>query len=73
MAVVSRRNYIGRSIVLCWRKERHNVGDITIGYDPPRRGRVIPLAVHMMTRPMKMLKMAVHEAGLLKAQDLKAT
>ena len=23
-----------------------NVGDITIGYDPPRRGRVIPLAVH---------------------------
>ena len=22
------------------------VGDITIGYLPPRRGRVIPLAVH---------------------------
>ena len=22
------------------------VGDITIGYDRPRRGRVIPLAVH---------------------------
>ena len=22
------------------------VGDITIGYDPPRRGRVIPMAVH---------------------------
>ena len=24
MAVVSRRNYIGRSLVLCRRKERHN-------------------------------------------------
>ena len=22
------------------------VGDMTIGYDPPRRGRVIPMAVH---------------------------
>ena len=22
------------------------VGDITIGYDPPRTGRVIPLAIH---------------------------
>ena len=25
VAVVSRRNYIGRSIVLCQRKERHNL------------------------------------------------
>ena len=25
MAVVSRRNYIGRSIVLCQRKERHSL------------------------------------------------
>ena len=23
-----------------------SVGDITIGYDPPRRGLVIPLVVH---------------------------
>ena len=23
-----------------------NVGNMTIRYDPPRRGRVIPLAVH---------------------------
>ena len=22
------------------------VGDITIGYDPPRRGRVIPMTIH---------------------------
>ena len=25
MALVSRRNYIGRSIILCQRKERHNL------------------------------------------------
>ena len=23
------------------------VGDMTIGYDPPRRGRVIPMAVYI--------------------------
>ena len=23
------------------------VGDMTIGYDPPRRGRVIPMAVYL--------------------------
>ena len=25
----------------------HTVGDMTIGYDPPRRGRVISMAVHL--------------------------
>ena len=23
-----------------------NIGDMTVRYDPPRRGRVIPMAVH---------------------------
>ena len=49
-----------------------NVGDITIGYDPPRRGRVILMAVHK-TKPKKTLKMAVHEADLLRARSPKAT
>ena len=30
MAVVSRHNYIGRSIVLCQRKERHNLWGTSI-------------------------------------------
>ena len=30
MAVVSRRKYIGRSIVLCQRKERHNLRGLAI-------------------------------------------
>ena len=30
VAVVSRRNYIGRSIALCKRKERHNLSGTSI-------------------------------------------
>ena len=30
----------------CVYLHRSYVGDITIGYDPSRRGRVIPLVVH---------------------------
>ena len=40
------------------------VGDMTIGYGPPRRGRVIPMAVHL-DEAHKYVKMAVHEVGML--------
>ena len=35
------------------------VGDMTIRYDPPRRGRVIPMAVHL-NEAQEYIKMAVH-------------
>ena len=44
-----------------------NVGDITTGYDPPRRGRVMPLAAHD-EEAQEDVKMLVHRASLLKAQ-----
>ena len=48
-----------------------NVGDMTIGYDPPRRGRVIPMAVHQ-DEAYEDVKMADHEADLLNGQSPKA-
>ena len=36
-----------------------SVGDISIRYDPPRRGRVIPMMILDM-KPKKILKIAVH-------------
>ena len=45
---------------------------MTIGYDPPGGARSYHWQF-IMRRPKKMLKMAVHEAILLKAQDLEET
>ena len=48
-----------------------NVGDMTIGYDPPRRGRVIPMAVHL-DKAHEYVKVAVHEVGLLRGPNREA-
>ena len=47
------------------------VGDITIRYDPPRWGQVIPMASHDM-KPKRILKMAVHRQGPKAQGRLKA-
>ena len=44
------------------------VGDMTIGYDPPRRVRVIPMAVYQ-DKAHEDVKMAVHEEDLLRARS----
>ena len=43
---------------------------MTIGYDPPKRGRVIPMAVHQDEAHAD-VKMVVHEADLLKGPEPK--
>ena len=47
------------------------VGDITIRYDPPRRGRVIPMMIHDV-KPMRISKIAVHGQGPKAQGRLKA-
>ena len=44
---------------------------MTIGYDPPRRGRVILVAVHL-DKAHEYVKVAAHEVGLLKGPNRKA-
>ena len=44
---------------------------MTIGYDVPRRGRVIPMVVHL-DKAHEYVKVAVHEVGLLKSPNQEA-
>ena len=48
-----------------------NVGDITIRYDLPRRGRVIPMAI-LKVKPTGILKVAVNSQGPKAQGRLKA-
>ena len=47
-----------------------SVGDITTRYDPARRGRVIPMAIHHM-KPMRIFKMGVQDKGPRPKGDLR--
>ena len=44
---------------------------MTIGYDPPRRGQVILMAVHL-DKAHEYVKVAVHEVGLSKGPNREA-